>query len=91
MTLRPADRINLHHTYQLTLIGTGPDGIRNTQGELLDGADTGSADSNYTGTLTWRNVVLTPAEIKKYIDPILAKPAGALNHHFHGSNRSSLR
>ena len=41
VTLRPADRINLHHTYQLTLVGTGPDGIRNTQGELLDGANTG--------------------------------------------------
>ena len=91
VTLRPADRINLHHTYQLTLVGVGPGGIRNTQGELLDGADTGSADSNYTGTLTWRNVVFTPAEIKKYIDPLLAKPAGALNHHFHASNRSSLR
>ena len=42
VTLRPADRINLHHTYHLTLVGVGPDGIRNTQGELLDGADTGS-------------------------------------------------
>ncbi len=41
VTLRPADRINLHHTYHLTLVGVGPDGIRNTQGELLDGADTG--------------------------------------------------
>ncbi len=91
VTLRPADRINLHHTYHLTLVGVGPDGIRNTQGELLDGADTGSADGNYTGTLTWRNVVFTPAEIRKYIHPSLAKPAGAMNHHFHASNRSSLR
>ena len=65
VTLRPADRINLHHTYHLTLVGVGPDGIRNTQGELLDGADTGSADSNYTGTLTWRNVAFRPAEIKR--------------------------
>ncbi len=91
VTVRPADRINLHHTYHLTLVGIGPDGIQNTQGELLDGADTGSPDGNYTGTLTWRNVVFTPAEIKKYIDPILAKPAGALNHHFQASNHSRLR
>ena len=91
VTLRPADRINLHHTYHLTLVGVGPDGIKSTQGELLDGANTGSADSNYTATLTWRNVVFTPAEIKKYIDPLLAKPAGALNHHFQASNRPRLR
>jgi len=90
VTLWPMDRINLHHTYHLKLVGTGPGGIRNTQGELLDGADTGTADSDYLGTLTWRNVVLTPAEAKKYGHPSQAKPAGALNHHFHGSNRSSL-
>jgi streptogramin lyase len=88
--LSPADRINLHHTYHLTLVGTGPGGIRNTQGELLDGADTGTADSDYKGTLTWRNVVLTPAELRKYVHPSQAKPAGALNHHFHGPIRSSL-
>jgi hypothetical protein len=82
VTLRPADKINLHHTYHLKLVGTGPDGIRNTQGELLDGADTGNADSDYTCTVTWRNVVLTPAEAQKYDHPSQAKPAGALNHKF---------
>ena len=79
VTLRPMDRINLHHTYHLKLIGTGPGGIRNTQGELLDGADAGSADGDYTGTLTWRNVVLTPAELRKYVHPSQGKPAGAMN------------
>ena len=82
VTLRPMDRINLHHTYHLELVGTGPDGIRNTRGELLDGANTGSADGDYTGTLTWRNVVLTPAEAKKFDDPSRAKPGGPLNHRF---------
>jgi hypothetical protein len=90
VTLRPAERINLHHTYHLTVIGTGPDGVRSTTGLLLDGTDKGTADSNYKGTLDWRNVVLTPAELRKYVHPNQAKPAGALNHHFHGSNRSSL-
>ena len=32
LTLRPAKRINLHHTYQLELVGTGTDGIRSTKG-----------------------------------------------------------
>ena len=91
VTLRPADRINLHHTYHLTLVGTGLNGIQNTQGELLDGTDSGNADSDYTGTLTWRNVVFTPGEIRKYIHPSVAKPAGALNHHFQATNRSRLR
>jgi hypothetical protein len=82
VTLRPVHRINLHHTYQLRLIGTGPGGIRNTRGELLDGANTGNADSDYVSSLTWRNLVLTPAQARKYDLPSQAKPAGALNHRF---------
>jgi hypothetical protein len=82
VTLRPAHRINLHHTYHFTVIGTGPYGVSNMQGQLLDGADTGTADSNYVGTLTWRNVVLTPAQVAKCVHLSNAKPAGALNHRF---------
>jgi hypothetical protein len=82
VTLRPAERINLHHTYHLTVIGTGPGGVRNTQGQLLDGPDTGTADGNYVGTLTWRNVVLTPAESAKYDHRSHHTPAGALKHRF---------
>jgi hypothetical protein len=82
VTLLLAGRINLHHTYQFTVVGTGPSAVRNTQGVLLDGADTGTPGSNYNGTLDWRNVVLTPAEMKKYDHSAQAKPAGALNHRF---------
>src|SRR5262249_30147727 len=82
VTLRPAERINLHHTYRFTVIGAGSAGVRNMQGTPLDGADTGIPGSNYEGTLTWRNVVLTPAEVAKYVHPTQSKPAGALNHHF---------
>ena len=61
------------------------------EGELLDGADAGSRrHGDYAGTLTWRNVVLTPAELRKYVHPSQATPAGALSHHFHGSIRSRL-
>ena len=82
VTLRPAERINLHHTYHFTVMGTGSGGVRNMQGVPLDGADTGSPGSNYSGTLTWRNVVLPAAKIKKLIDPMRSKVAGALNHRF---------
>jgi hypothetical protein len=82
VTLRPAERINLHHTYHLRVIGTGPYGVRNTQGQLLDGSDSGHADSDYAGTLTWRNVVLTAAEFNKFGHLPSVQPAGALNHRF---------
>jgi fibronectin-binding autotransporter adhesin len=58
--LYPAARINIHHTYKLIVDGTSPHGLTNTFGQLLDGADTGSPDSNYVGLLTWRNLVLDP-------------------------------
>jgi hypothetical protein len=57
VTLRTAHQLSLHRKYQLTLIGTGPGGIRNPQGALLDGAKTGVSASNYTTTLTRRNAV----------------------------------
>ncbi len=60
VTLYPVDRINIHHTYTLIVDGTSPHGLTNTSGQLLDGADRGSADSNYHGLLTWRNLVLDP-------------------------------
>jgi parallel beta-helix repeat protein len=82
VTLRPAHRINLHHRYYFMVVGTGPDGVRNTQGMLLDGADTGRPDSDYRCALTWRNVRLTPAEFRKYVHPGQATPAGALNQRF---------
>jgi len=60
VTLHPIGRINIHHTYKLIVDGTAPHGLTNTSGELLDGADRGSPDSNYDGLLTWRNLVLDP-------------------------------
>src|SRR5262249_29313579 len=82
VTLRPKLRINLHHTYHLTVIGTGPDGVRNTSGIHLDETSTGTPDGNSTCTVNWRNVVLTPAQVKKYLRPGQATPAGALTDRF---------
>jgi hypothetical protein len=82
VTLRPRTRINIHHTYHLRVIGTGATGVTNSRGILLDGANNGLPGSDYTTTLTWGNVVWTPAEANKYNHPKPVKPAGALNHHF---------
>jgi hypothetical protein len=87
VTLRPGTRVDLHDTYQLTVIGTGVKGVTNTQGTLLDGADSGQPGSNYTAALTWKNVVWTPAEAKKYLHTFESKPAGALSHQFLSRSR----
>jgi hypothetical protein len=80
VTLLPRTRINLHHNYHLTVNGTGAGGVTDAQGTSLDGADNGLPGSNYTATLNWRDVVLTPAEIRKYDHPQPAKPVGPLGH-----------
>jgi hypothetical protein len=64
------------------VIGTGPDGVRNTRGIHLDETSTGTPDGNYTCTVNWRNVVLTPAQVKKDPHPGQATPAGALTYRF---------
>jgi hypothetical protein len=69
------------------VLGTGSSCVTDTHGVPLDGAGNGSPGSNYTTTLTWRNVVWTPAEAKKYVHPKPAKPAGALNHRFLSRSR----
>ena len=60
MTLHPTQRVDIHYTYTLIVDGTAQEGLNNIQGQLLDGADTGLADSNYAGLLTWRNLLLDP-------------------------------
>jgi len=60
VTLHPEQRINIHHTYELIVDGSAPHGVTNTQGQLLDGTDSGRPDSDYRTSLTWRNLVLDP-------------------------------
>ena len=57
VTLHPSQRIDIHYPYELIVDGTAPDGLTNTQGQLLDGANTGKPGSDYRGSLTWRNLV----------------------------------
>ncbi len=64
VTLLPVERISIHHPYKLIVNGTAPRGLTNTKGQLLDGANRGSADSNYRAPLTWRNLVLDPTRPK---------------------------
>jgi hypothetical protein len=58
--LHPARRINIHHKYKFIIEGTGPGGLKNTAGQLLDGTASGHPGSNFKTALTWRNLVLDP-------------------------------
>jgi hypothetical protein len=67
VTLHPKERISIHHTFELVVDGTAPSGLTNTDGQLLDGADKGEPDSDYRAQLTWRNLVISPQVLRKYV------------------------
>jgi hypothetical protein len=52
VTISPAQRLKLQRSYRLTVIGTAPTGVTDTNGVLLDGALTGQPGSNYVATVT---------------------------------------
>ena len=62
VTLSPAHRLNFHHRFRLTVIGTGPSGITDMFGNLLDGQNTGHPGSNFVTILTARDLVLSPID-----------------------------
>ena len=64
VTLRPRERINIHHRYTLIVDGTKSGGVTNMAGHLLDSTVSGEPGSNYRTALTWRNLVLDPSEEK---------------------------
>jgi Bacterial Ig-like domain (group 3) len=74
VTLRPHVRVDLHRTYRLTVSGADPDGIAGTNHALLDGAGEGQSGTDFVTTLTWRNVVLTPAQTQWVHEQSWGKP-----------------
>jgi hypothetical protein len=57
VTLLFKRRINLHHTYKLTVLGATPSGLSDVQGLLLDGKADGQPGGNYVTTITYANLV----------------------------------
>jgi hypothetical protein len=47
VTLTPARRLNLHHTYVITANGQAPEGLKNQYSILLDGTGSGVPGSNF--------------------------------------------
>jgi hypothetical protein len=56
VTLAPAERISIQHSYRLTVNGESPSGLTNPAGTLLDGAGDGQPGTDYRTSLTWRNL-----------------------------------
>jgi hypothetical protein len=52
----PAERLNIHWRYRLTVDGAAPAGLTNPSWVLMDGAGNGHAGSNYVTSITWRNL-----------------------------------
>ena len=51
VTIAPASRLNIHRKYRLTVSGTGPRGLDDVSGNMLDGLHTGHAGSNFKATI----------------------------------------
>ncbi len=81
VTLHPEQRISIHHSYHLIVNGKGSEGVRNLDGQLLDGSDSGQPGSDYHLVLTWRQLVLGHVSIgflKKY--HLLSGPPRPASH-----------
>ena len=57
VTLTPARRLNRHKIYQLTITGSGPSGVADAHGNLLDGQGNGEPGSDFVTTVTASNFV----------------------------------
>jgi virginiamycin B lyase len=57
VTLKPVHRLDPHRRYRLTIKGTGPGGISDTSGNLLDGQKTGNPGSDFTTILVAADIV----------------------------------
>ena len=77
VTLRPRSRIDIHHTAHVKVIGTSAHGVAGVADTLLDGAGDGKAGSNFVAPLTWRNLVLTPAQARRWLAAEHAVPSRA--------------
>jgi hypothetical protein len=64
VTLSPHKRIDIHRVYGLTVIGTRPGAITGADGSPLDPA--GVPGTDFVTTLSVRNLVFTPAQVRKY-------------------------
>ena len=66
VTLVPAERLNIHWEYSLTVNGAAPSGLTNPSGVPLDGSGKGHVGSNYVTSITWRNLAGQASTLPTY-------------------------
>ena len=69
VTLHPSQRLDFHNIYRLTVDGGTPKGLMGATGVPLDSQGAGAPGRNDVMTLTWRNLVLPPAQARKFLHP----------------------
>ena len=69
MTLYPNQRLDFHNVYRLTVDGGTPNGLMGATGVPLDSQGAGAPGRDDVMTLTRKNLVLTPAEARRYLHP----------------------
>jgi Bacterial Ig-like domain len=69
VTLYPSQRLDFHNVYRLTVDGGIPQGLTGASGVPLDSQGDGAPGRNEVMSLTWRNLVLTPAQARKFAHP----------------------
>jgi hypothetical protein len=57
VTLFPAERLDIHNFYRLTVNGTAPKGLTDSQGNLLDGLNNGKAGSSFVTIISRSTLV----------------------------------
>jgi uncharacterized repeat protein (TIGR01451 family) len=62
VTLHPAQRLNVHMRFQLTVVGTGTSGVTDSSGNLLGAQISGQPGSNSVTPLSAASSVLTVAD-----------------------------
>ncbi len=66
VTLYPRQRLNIHNFYRLTVNGVPPNGLRSASGIPFDSQGNGDPGKNYETILSWKNLVVTPAQARRY-------------------------
>ena len=86
VTLFPSHRLNIHRHYHLTVIGTGPTGVKGADGRLLDGSGTGHPGTNYEAVIDRATLVVPRTSARLSVHPhgpltaMRAAPSVRLNH-----------
>ena len=65
VTLRPEERLYLYHRFRLTVVGTGPTGVTDTSGNLLDGQKTGHPGRDFVTIISAADLVRTHSALRR--------------------------